>query len=311
MKLQLIKHHTLPVSGIPDDSRRNRVPNKPSLSKLVGLALAMVLTGSAHAQTPLHYDGAALLLNQIIDLQDEGIFTDVENISINRYGGSWSSKTDPSFVQWATPENNLLPMNNTKCSSLVTHLFRNLYGWDWKGFTFFDPIKNTNHSTVSPQAYQYVALIKQGKGFEQVPTLDAAETGDILGWWEVGSSSSDHTMIISSIDWESAKPYPLGHADSDPSLAGTVYYAVTVIDCSASTHTADTRLVDIDGQITHIPGIGAGVIGLLVDEDSKIIGRTWSLPNADYYTKTNTWVKSLNSRLKLTPAWEIVIGRKL
>lgn len=296
-------------STVSRAARQNQ--NSGSRLKLAGLALAMTLTGSAHAQTPAHYDGAVALLNQIIDCQDAGVFTDANNVSINRYGGRWSSNTDPSFIQWAAPDYNILPMNNTKCSSLVTHLFKNIYGWNWKNHTFFDPVKNSNHSTVSPRAYQYVALIKQGKGFEQVPTLDAAETGDILGWWEVGYSSKAHTMIISSIDWDSAKPYPLGFDNSDPALAGTVYYEVTVIDCSASTHTADTRLVDIDGQVTHIPGIGAGIIGLLVDEDFKIIGRTWSLPNADYHTKTNTWVGSLNNRLKLAPAWEIVIGRKL
>lgn len=282
-----------------------------TLLKLGSFALALALTSSAQAQAPSHYNGAVLLLNQILECQDVGIFTDANNIMLNRYGGSWSSKTDPSLIRWADPANNILPMNNSKCSSLLTHLFKNLNGWNWKNYVFFDPVKNSNQSTVSPEAYQYVALIKQGKGFAQVATLNAAQTGDILGWWEVGSSSSDHTMIISSIDWNSAKSYPLGYANSNPALAGTVYYEVTVIDCSSSTHTADTRLVDVNGQITQISGIGSGIVGLLVNQNFEIIGRTWSLPTSNYQTQTNTWVGSLNNRLKLAPAWEIVIGRKL
>jgi len=42
MKLQLAKYQTLPVSGIPDDSRKNQVTNILGLGKLLGLALAMV-----------------------------------------------------------------------------------------------------------------------------------------------------------------------------------------------------------------------------------------------------------------------------
>jgi hypothetical protein len=280
--------------------------------KLGTLALTLAFgTATTQAQNPAHYDGAVLLMNQIVECQDGGIFTDANNVSLNRYGGSWSSKADPSFIRWADPANNILPMNNTKCSSLVTHLFKNLYAWNWKNYIFFDPVKNSNQSTASPEAYQYVQLIKQGKGFTQVPTLNAAQTGDILGWWEVGLSSGDHTMIISSIDWNNAKPYPLGYANSNLALAGTVFYEVTVVDCSSSTHTADSRLVEVNGQITHIPGIGIGIVGLLVNQNFEIIGRTWNLPTSDYQTQTNTWVGSLNNRLKLTPTWEIVIGRKL
>jgi hypothetical protein len=283
-----------------------------NLLKLGSLVLSLILASpSARAQAPAHYDSAVLLVNQIIECQDSGIFTDANNVPLNRYGGSWSSKTNPSFVRWADPVNGILPMNNTKCSSLITHLFKNLYAWNWKNYTFFDPTKNSNQSTVSPEAYQYVQLIKQAQGFTPIPTLNNAQTGDILAWSEVGKSSGDHTMVISSIDWDNAKPYPPGYANSNPALAGTTYYEVTVVDCSSDTHTADTRLMDVDGQAVHVAGIGSGIVGLLVNQNFGIIGRTWSLPTSDYTTQTNTWVGSLNGRLKLAPTWEIVVGRKL
>lgn len=287
--------------------------NPLSVLKSGSLAVSLLLAASStlKAQAPAHYDGALLLLNQIIECQDANIFTDANNVPLNRYGGSWSSKTDPSFIRWADPMNGILPMNNTKCSPLVTHLFKNLYAWNWKNYVFFDPVKNANHSTASPEAYQYVQLIKQGQGFMQIPQLNNAQTGDILSWWEVGKSSNDHTMILSSIDWNSAKTYPLGYPNSDPALAGTTYYEVTVIDSSSGVHTADSRLIEINGQPAVISGIGIGIIGLLVNQNFEIIGRTWSLPTSNYDTQTNTWVGSLNNRLKLAPTFEIVIGRKL
>ena len=72
----------------------------------------------------------------------------------------------------------------------------------------------------------------------------SCQAAGLFSWWEVGSSSNDHTMILSSINWDSAKPYPLDFANSNPALAGTFYYEVTVIDSSSSTHTADTRAVN-------------------------------------------------------------------
>lgn len=283
--------------------------------RLPAFALAAILFGAAsmpsalRADDPPYFVVAETLLGQILECQAAGIYTDAQGVSLNRYGGSWSSKTNPSFIRLADPENGILPANNTKCSSLVTHLLRNVHNWNWKDHTFFDPISLTNKSTVSPEAYQYVALTKQAKGLVEIPTLDAALPGDILSWWEVGKSSGDHTMLIAEVHWESAKPYPLGYANSNPALAGTTFVEVTVIDSSSDTHTDDTRLVDINGQETHIAGIGSGIIGLLINEDGEIIGRTWSLPTSSYETQRNTWVGSVNNRLKLAPTWEFAIGR--
>ena len=279
-----------------------------SLVRTLSPLIVLCCAASVQAQSVIG-DGAQLLLGQILDCQDAGIFTDAQGVPLNRYGGSWSSKTNPSFVRFADYDNGVLPANNTKCSSFVTHLLKNLHNWNWKDHVYFDPVLMVNRSTASPEAYQYVALIKQQKGLVEIPTLDLAQPGDILSWWEVGKSSGDHTMIIESINWESAKPYPLGYPNSNPALAGTTYYEVTVIDSSSDTHTEDTRLIDVEGVETHIPGIGRGVIGILVNEEWEIVGRTWSLPTSDFVTQTNTWVGSLNSRLKPTPIWEFAIGR--
>lgn len=264
---------------------------------------------SARAAEPLHLEAALSLVEQITTSQAAGVLTDAQGVSINRYGGSWNSASDPSFIRFEDPEQGILPGNNTKCSPLVTHLFRSLYGWNWSDHPFYDPIEAKVKTSVSPQAYQYVALIQQGKGFAPIVSLDAALPGDILSWWVVGSSSSDHTMVLAHIDWETAKPYPTGYPKSNPALAGTTFVEVHVIDSSSDTHSFDSRWVQVDGVLQHIAGIGVGVIGLLVDGDLRVVGRTWSLPSYNYQTQTDKWVGSLNSRLKLRPAWDFAIGR--
>ena len=50
-------------------------------------------------------------------------------------------------------------------------------------------------------------------------------------------------------------------------------------------------------------------VEILVNANGEIVGTTWSLPTSNYDTQPNTWVKSLNSRLKRTPTWEFAIGR--
>ncbi|MCB1076506.1 MAG: hypothetical protein KDM64_01650 [Verrucomicrobiae bacterium] len=289
--------------------KKTNLKTLPTLLPLGIAVMCFAADATVKADTPQHYQAASMLIDQITFCQSQGVFVDGNGVALNRYGGSWNSNSNPSFIRFADPENGILPGNNTKCSPLVTHLFKTLYNWNWSNYSFYDPILGINKSTASPQAYQYCLLIKQGLGLSQVMTLDEALPGDVLSWWQVGSSSSDHTMIIESVNWGSAKPYPLGYANSNPALAGTTYFEVTVIDSSSDTHTSDSRFVNVNGNLEHIAGIGRGVIGLLVNSNFGIVGRTWSLPTSDYYTKTNTWVGSLNNRLKLAPTWEIVIGR--
>jgi hypothetical protein len=277
------------------------------------LTLALGCLAGAHtaqAQSPPHHLAAVELLNQITTLQSLGIYTDSSGTPLNRYGGNWNSATDPSYIQFADLNHNVLPGNHTKCSPLVTHLFKSVYNWNWKNYSFYDPVLKVTKSTASPAPYQYIALVKEGKGFTQrVLTLNQAQPGDILSWWTVGSDANDHTMIISSVNWNSVRTYPSQLPGAISALAGTVFVEVQVIDSSADLHTADSRLVNVNGTLQHLPGIGTGTIGLLINSNFEIVGRTWSLPTSDYYTQPNGWLSGLHSRLRLAPANEIVIGR--
>lgn len=275
---------------------------------LLSLAAAATLASTAFAQ-PAHLNKALQLVDEITGAQDAGVFTDANNVALNRYGGSWGSATDASFIRFADVANGVLPANNTKCSPLVTHLLKYCYGWNWKNYTFIDPITNAAKSTSSPAPYQYIALTKQSKGLARVSTLNQVQPGDILSWWTVGSDSNDHSMLIVSIDWASAKAYPTDHALSDSSLTGTTYYEVTVVDSSSGAHTNDSRVVNLNGVDTVISGIGTGTIGLLVNASFEIVGYTWSLPNSNYDTQRTGWMQGFHNRLKRTPTYEAVISR--
>lgn len=275
---------------------------------LSSLTLGLALAASAAAQ-PLHLEQALQLVDEITGAQAAGVFTDANNVPLNRYGGSWNSASDPSYIRFADIANGILPGNNTKCSPLVTHLLKQAYGWNWMNYTFIDPLTNAPKSTASPTPYQYIALTKQAKGLTRVTRLDQAQPGDILSWWTVGSDANDHTMLIVAIDWQSAKPYPTNHSLSDPALAGTTYYEVEVVDSSSGAHTNDSRVVTVNGVETVISGVGTGTIGLLVNASFEIVGYTWSLPTSDYTARRTGWMQGLHSRLRRLPAHEAVISR--
>ena len=278
-------------------------------SPLLALFASTALATAALAQQPLHLQKALQLVDEITGQQDAGVFTDANGTALNRYGGSWNSATDASFVRFADLANGVYAANNTKCSPLVTHLLKLSYGTNWKNYSFYDPVLKATKSVASPTPYQYIVLTKENKGLARVPTLDQAQPGDILSWWTVGSDSNDHSMLIVAVDWQSAKAYPADHALSDPALAGTTYYEVEVVDSSSGTHTNDSRIVSVNGVDTQIPGVGTGTIGLLVNAGFEIVGYTWSLPTSNYDTQRTGWMNGLHNRLKRTPAYEAVISR--
>src|SRR5207247_1272301 len=109
-------------------------------------------------------------------------------------------------------------------------------------------------------------LLKAGKGFAvKITRLDLALPGDILLWWNIGSDSSDHAMIMVSIDLAHGLAYPSENSVAKAELAGTTFYAVEVLDSSSGLHTDDSRVVPIDGVDTQIAGIGTGKVGILVN----------------------------------------------
>lgn len=279
-------------------------------SRLIVLASILILEPAVRAQ-PLHHTKALQLVDEISGAQAVGVFTDAAGLPLNRYGGSWGSAVDPSFIRFADFAAGVLPANNTKCSPLITHLLKYCYGWNWKNYPFVDPLTLTTKTVSSPTPYQYIALLKQGRGFAmRITALNQALPGDLLFWWRVGTDQNDHAMILSSVNWASAKDYPDKLAGADPSLANTIYYEVEIIDSTENVHTNDSRVVPMGGSSTFLAGVGTATIGVLVDRTTcAIVGATWSLPTSNFTTQPNGWLQGLHSRLKRVPVWEIAIGR--
>jgi hypothetical protein len=285
---------------------------RPTWSRFLGtLVLSAAVVGGTVAvfAEPAHLTKGLQLVDEISGAQAAGVLVDANNVPLNRYGGSWNSATNPSYIRFAALPA-VLPSNNTKCAPFITHLLKSCYAWNWSAYSFYDPILKVTKSTASPYPYQYIALLKEGKGFaSRITRLDQVLPGDVLLWWNVGSDENDHAMIVVNVDLASGKAYPSEHANANPALAGTTYYEVEVLDSSSGMHSRDSRLVPVNGVDTQIPGVGTGTIGVLVNASFEIVGTTWSLPNSDYATQLTGWLNGLHSRLKLQGTTEAVIGR--
>ena len=293
----------------------NRISSNQISEQTASLAkaftmVAVLSTGSqVISAQPAHLLNGIGLVEQIVEAQSNGIFFDENNVEINRYGGSWNSNSNPSYIRFGDPEQDILPGNNTTCSPFVTHLLKETYNWNWSSYNFFDPIQNKMVKTSSPSSYRYVALIEQEIGFEaQIHTLDQVQPGDIMSIHYVGSTGG-HTTMVADVNWESIKSYPSYHANALPEFEGTFYVEVTVVDSSSGTHTNDSRFVTFNNNVIETSGLGIGTMGVLIDADFNLIGYTWSLPYSDYDTKTGGWLNGLHNRLKLQSERKMVFGR--
>lgn len=274
---------------------------------------------TAFAQ-PAHLENGANLVADIIHDQSLGNFTGTiggETVFLNRYGGSWSTPGDLSFIQFAGAGQPAA--NYTTCAPFVTRLLLASYDWDWTQHPVLDPLTNQPVNPASPKSYLYVAAIKQLVGFEQQLTHFAeVQPGDIAARWDVGTDEG-HTMIVVAVSQASAKTYPLSSTSEHfiPALAGATYYEVTVLDSSSSGHSNDTRLITYNGKTALSGGAGLGVIGVFTNASGEIIAHTWSLPTSNYLTTSKSgvtsvsggWLSGIKSRLRWQAECELVVGR--
>lgn len=294
------------------------------------LAAAFCLTAalgalSASAQ-PAHLAKGHQLVDEITAAQSQGVFTgDVggATVFLNRYGGSWDTAGDLSFIRFFDASRNPGPYaaNYTTCAPLVSHLLKYTYGWDWKQHAIPDALDNgTLVAKASPSSYLYVSAIKNQVGFaSRVTHFLNVLPGDIGARWEVGTSSG-HTFMVVGVNLDSAKAYPASSSDVNfvPELAGSTYYEMTVLDSSSSGHSgsSDTRMITYNGMTELSGGAGRGVMGVFADANGNVIGHTWSIPSSSYLKTKNgmttinpTWLSSIKGRLEKQATMELVFGR--
>ena len=286
------------------------------------IGIVFIIGATVALAQPAHLTKGQLLVDEIVSAQTQSVFTgDVNGTSVflNRYGGSWDSATDASFIRFLDPATGTYAANYTTCAPLVTHLLKASYNWDWKLFGIPNPSASGALAyKASPSSYLYVSAIKNLVGFTQRSlTLAEARPGDIAARWEVGTEEG-HTMIVVGVNAASAKVYPGSSSDANfiPALAGSTFVEMTVLDSSASGHSNDTRLITYNGSTALSGGVGEGVMGVFVNAAGEIIAHTWSLPTSSYTKVVNgvtvinsSWLSGIKSRMKLQTEVELVIGR--
>lgn len=261
---------------------------------------------------PQHLIDGLQLVDEINAAHALGIFVDGDDVAINRYGGSWSGN-DQSYIRFMDEDNGVFPGNLTKCAPLVTRLLEYSYDWDWNDYPFFNPKENNAwDDTASPNPWEYLALIEQGKGFAmKVTNIRQSNPGDIISIHYIGETSG-HTAILVDLHLEDPMEYPEVGDNLVPQLAGTHFYRMTILDSTQSPHSNDSReftVVDEDDVETdhEIVGAGTGDMGIFLDINGNIIGHMWSLPNSDFGTQG--WLNRIEDDVHLQAERNMVFGR--
>ena len=252
------------------------------------------------------YLGQGIKLHEQLEaMQALGIESDSNGELLNQYGGSWNSSSDPSFIRMADLDRGILPGNNTKGASLVTLLLKEACSWSWWDYTFVDSKTDRVARTSSPTSSRYVDLIEQGVGFDaEIKDLSSMLPGDVMAIRNL-SNWSGHTVIVESIDWTSAKAYPVGSGATKSEMDGAWIVPVRVLDSTRYAHSNDTR----SAATGSTEGLGLGTMGMVMNAAYEIIGHTWSLPAADIDSDSDRWVTQFHSRFKPQTERKIVVGR--
>jgi hypothetical protein len=218
----------------------------------LSLLSLFLLVGTAKAASPQHLFWA----------QDIATHVSPDN---NVYG------TSPNYIHWPDANGVGSYENHTQCSSFITQVLMQSYGWS---STYF---RNWMAST-SPTASRYYDTIEQQNGFAVVGNINDIQAGDIFAVkYPSGSSITGHAMMANA-------PAVL-RTPTSPLISNTTQYEIQVIDSSQSGHgSTDTRLME-DG--TYSSGAGIGLLRLYADNAGVIVGYTWSTySNSQYYDVT-------------------------
>jgi hypothetical protein len=180
----------------------------------------------------------------------------------NAYGSS------PTYLTWAGVNGATSYTNRTECSSFVTRVLKQAYGWTNADFTAW-------FNSTSPTAAKYHDAIVAGNQFVAFTQVNDIQSGDFLAvkYLDGTTTSTGHMMIATG-------PATLRMATA-PHVSGTTQYEVEVIDSSKSGHgPTDTRLQE-DG--TWQDGVGMGILRLYADTTGAIVGYSWSTYSSSVY----------------------------
>lgn len=168
--------------------------------------------------------------------------------------------SNPSYITWAGVNGAKETSNRSKCSSFLTLSLQQGYGWTSDTFRAW-------LGSPSPTAARYHDAIVAEDGFSRVMTVKDIAPGDIIAIrYPEGEAVSGHVATAASV--------ATARAPTDPLIAGTSQFELTVLDSSSSGHgPTDTRRQPDGSWHT---GAGRGLMRLYTDAQGHIVGYTWS-----------------------------------
>ncbi|WP_437810511.1 hypothetical protein [Sorangium sp. So ce1078] len=233
-------------------SSRSVVRALPALV-ISGLSLLAPLPAQGQStEEPVHFYWADTLVAHIAP----------EN---NEYG------TGTSYVQWAGVEGATEYRSRSLCASFVTHVLKRSYALSSYDISMW-------FGSTSPNAALYHDRIVEQVGFEEVLTVGQIQAGDIIAIeYPSGSSASGHVAIAADAASPRSATYPI--------IAGTIQYALPVLDASTTGHGMTDTRHKADGS-WH-PGVGRGVMRIYASNSTgALVGYAWSTQaGSTYYSK--------------------------
>jgi hypothetical protein len=231
----------------------------------------LALPASATATTPVTQhltDGEQLVTNL-------GLTAWPQQATINEYDADGLD----TAVTWGSVGIASGWSNDTKCARLVNELFGHAYGWATS--TWFEQ----QLGSASPDSAKWAANVATATHLETVGTVSALQAGDVVIVDK--ATGVDHTAVVRQVT-------PLANAITPQ--AGTVQYAVQVLDSTSNPHGwiingtnhpymqwADTRRLDGAGSsVTEYDGAGYGWMVLYANaDDGKVYGWRWGVNESE------------------------------
>ncbi len=204
----------------------------------------------------------------------------VDNLALTAWPGQGAINSydtgGSAGVTWGTAGVAAGWSSDTKCARLVRELFGHAYSWAT------DAWFTQEFASTSPDTDQLVANMPSADHFDVVDTVAALQPGDLVMFDRTGTGV-DHTAVVRQVTSLAGGISP---------QAGTVQYAVQVLDSTSNPHGylingtnhaykqwADTRRLDGTGtSVTEYNGAGYGWMVLYANSsDGKVFGWRWGV----------------------------------
>ncbi len=227
---------------------------------------ALALPASAAATTATQHFTAG---QQLVDNLDKIAWPLQATVNTYDTGGT-------AGVTWGTDGSTAGWSNDTKCARLVRELFGHAYSWAT------DSWFEQEFGSFSPDTEELVAGMPTAEHFDEVTTVAGVQPGDVVMFDKAAADLVDHTAVVREVRTLSGGKTP---------QAGTIQYAVQVIDSTSNPHGllisktdpdykdyVDLRRSEAGGVVTEYPGAGYGWMVLYAStSDGKVYGWRWGV----------------------------------